>query len=79
MIQPYIYQLLQQLVQAQKGRDDRITQLVDTMRPTYSTVIGSESLQEDKLLQNVVDRILKQTVGCGFFIQNRTRRSFTGQ
>lgn len=51
-------------------------QLVDTMRSMYSTVIGSENLKEDKLLQDVVDRILKQTVDCGFFIQNRTRRSF---
>ncbi|KZP23567.1 WD40 repeat-like protein, partial [Athelia psychrophila] len=68
------------LVQAQKERDDKIAQLVETMRSTYAIVAESEKLKGDLLLQDVVDLILKQTVICGYFIQGYTRRgSFAGK
>ncbi|KAF7979561.1 hypothetical protein HWV62_41836 [Athelia sp. TMB] len=71
-----IVELLRQVVKAQQERDNKITQLVETMQSTYSIVIGSQNLKADKHLQDVLDRILKHTVDCGFFIQNYTRRSF---
>ncbi|KZP34758.1 hypothetical protein FIBSPDRAFT_709733, partial [Athelia psychrophila] len=68
------------LVQAQSDRDAKIAQLIETMRSTYSTVLGSERLKGDPLLQDVLDLILKQTVVCGYFIQDYARRGgFAGK
>ena len=50
------------------------------MRSTYSTVIGSQNLKDDEALQDVLDRILKQTVVCGFFIREYlSRRRSAGE
>ncbi|KAF7980717.1 hypothetical protein HWV62_37189 [Athelia sp. TMB] len=67
------------MVRAQQDRDDNITHLVSTMQSTYSIVVGADVLK-DTHLQDVLQRILKQTVVCGFFVQNYARRSsFTGK
>ncbi|KAF7967539.1 hypothetical protein HWV62_33954 [Athelia sp. TMB] len=62
------------LVKAQQDRDSNIANLTQTMRSTYSTVLGSHSLKDDETLQDVLDRILKQTVVCGFFIREYVSR-----
>lgn len=61
-----------QLVKAQQSRDDKIATLIQTLQSTYSIVVGSEILKDERL-QDVLSRILKQTVDCGFFIQEYTR------
>ncbi|KZP17415.1 hypothetical protein FIBSPDRAFT_934094 [Athelia psychrophila] len=67
------------LVKAQQDRDYKITALIETMKSTYSIIFGSEIL-EDELLQDIVNVILKQTIECGFFIQEYTRgRTFAGK
>ncbi|KAF7970202.1 hypothetical protein HWV62_24790 [Athelia sp. TMB] len=67
------------MVRAQQDRDDNIAHLVSTMQSTYSIVVGADVLK-DTHLQDVLQRILKQTVVCGFFVQNYARRSsFTGK
>ena len=48
------------------------------MQSAYTTVLGSEVVKDGRL-QDVLDRILKQTVECGFFVQRYARsRSFAG-
>ena len=67
-------------MKAQQDRDSNIATLTQTMRSTYSTVIGSQNLKDDDALQDVLDRILKQTVVCGFFIQEYvSRRASAGE
>ncbi|KAF7968265.1 hypothetical protein HWV62_31107 [Athelia sp. TMB] len=66
------------LVKAQHDRDIKIAALIETMQSTYATVLGSEVVKDERL-QDVLDRILKQTVECGFFVQRYARsRSFAG-
>lgn len=65
-------------MKAQQDRDQKITALIETLQSTYSIVAGSEILKDERL-QDVLNRMLKQTVDCGFFIQEYTRgRAFTG-
>ncbi|KAF7966263.1 hypothetical protein HWV62_39407 [Athelia sp. TMB] len=67
------------LVKAQQDRDNKIIALIQTMQSTYSVVIDSEVVR-DARLHDVLERILKQTVDCGFFIQQYARpRSYTGK
>ncbi|KZP30747.1 WD40 repeat-like protein [Athelia psychrophila] len=67
------------LVKAQQDRDHKITALIETMQSIYYIVVGSEILKDERL-QDVLIRILKQTVDCGFFIQECTRgRTFAGK
>ncbi|KAF7972470.1 hypothetical protein HWV62_17888 [Athelia sp. TMB] len=66
------------LVKAQHDRDNTIRGLIVTMHSTYATVDGSEVVKDERL-QDVLDRILKQTIECGLFIQQYARgRSFAG-
>lgn len=44
------------------------------MQSTFSIIIESD-IQTDNRLQDVLERILKQTVICGFYIQEKVRRS----
>lgn len=67
-----ICNLPRQLVKGQQDRDNNIAALVQTMQSTYSIVVGSESLKDERV-QDVLDRILKQTVVSGFFIQDYAR------
>ncbi|KAF7970100.1 hypothetical protein HWV62_24970 [Athelia sp. TMB] len=66
------------LVKAQQDRDNKITALIQTMQSTYSAVVHSEVVKDERL-HDVLERILRQTVDCGFFIQQYARpRSYTG-
>lgn len=65
-------------MKAQQVRNNQITSLIQTINSTYSVVIGSEVLKDERL-QDVLGRILKQTIDCGYFIQNyRDRGKFLG-
>lgn len=65
-------------MKAQQERNDNIAGLIQTMQSTYSIVGGSEVIT-DQRLQDVLSRILKQTIDCGFFIQEYIRQgSFLG-
>lgn len=60
-------------MKAQNERNDKIAGLIQTMLSIYSTVVGSEVLKDERLL-DVLSRILKLTVDCGFFVQEYTRQ-----
>jgi uncharacterized CHY-type Zn-finger protein len=66
------------MVQAQQARDLKIIGLVRTMENTYSFVACADELKDQPVLQDIVEQILKQTIECGYFIQEYTRRSFRG-
>jgi hypothetical protein len=73
---PDIY-LCDQMVQAEQSRDQRILDLVTAMENTYSFVVSADELKNHPVLQNIVEQILKQTIECGYFIQEYTRRNFS--
>lgn len=58
------------MVKAKQDQDAKITKLIQRMQSTYSIVLGAENLKKDAMLQGVLDRILQQTIVCGFSIQN---------
>jgi hypothetical protein len=62
------------MVQAQHARDMKILDLVGTMKNTYSFVVSADELKKRPLLQDIVKQILKQTIECGYFIQQYMRR-----
>jgi len=66
------------MVKAQEVRDQKISGLVSTMEDTYSLVAFADELKANYVLQDIVEKILKQTIACGFFIQEYTRRNFGG-
>jgi hypothetical protein len=74
---PDIY-LFDQLVQAQQARDQQILGLLAAMENTYSFVVSADELKSHPVLQDIVAQILKQTIECGYFIQEYTRRNFGG-
>ena len=67
------------MVQAQQTRDQKILDLVATMENTYSFVISADELKKYPVLQDIIEQILKQTIECGYFIQDYTRRNFGGK
>jgi hypothetical protein len=48
------------------------------MEDTYSFVISADELKENAALQDIVEKISKQTIECGYFIQEYMRRDFGG-
>jgi hypothetical protein len=66
------------MVQAQRGRDKKILGLVLTMEETYCFVASTDELMNNPVLQDIVEQILKQTIECGYFIQEYTRHNFGG-
>jgi len=66
------------MVQAQQVRDQKILDLVATIEDTYSFVAAVDELRENRVLQDVVEQILKQTIECGYFIQQYMRHNFGG-
>ncbi|KAM6493347.1 hypothetical protein JOM56_011481, partial [Amanita muscaria] len=84
-IHPYVnfaWQVLSagvKIVKAQQVRDQKISDLVRTMENLYSFVALTDELAENRVLQDIVEQILKQTIECGFFIQEYSRRNFGGR
>ena len=66
------------MIQAQQVRDRKILDLVTAMEESYSLAISVNELKNDERLQDIVNRILRQTIECGYFIQEYTRRNFGG-
>jgi hypothetical protein len=66
------------MVKAQQVRDQRILNLVTTMEETYSFVVSADELKQEYDLQDIVKRILKQTIECGYFIQEYVRHNLGG-
>ena len=66
------------MIQAQQVRDRKIFDLVTAMEESYSLAISVNELKNDERLQDIVNRILRQTIECGYFIQEYTRRNFGG-
>jgi hypothetical protein len=66
------------MVQAQQARDRQILDLVTAMENTYSFVVSANELKQNDKLQDIINQILKQTIECGYFIQEYTRHTFTG-
>ena len=67
------------MVKGQQDRDQKISSLVRTMEETYSFVALVDELKKNVVLQDVVGQILKQTIECGFFIQEYARHNFVGK
>ena len=67
------------MVQGQQVRDQKILELVGSMENTYSFVICADELKKYPVLQDVLEQILKQTIECGYFIQEYTRWNFGGK
>ena len=66
------------MVQAQRARDQQILGLVTAMENTYSFVVSADELKSHPVLQDIMERILKQTIESGYFIQEYTQRNFGG-
>jgi hypothetical protein len=49
------------------------------MEDTYSFVASADELKKYSDLQDIVKRILKQTIQCGYFIQQYAQRDFGGK
>jgi hypothetical protein len=67
------------MVKAQQDLDKRIFGLVTSMEETYSLVASAGELKENYALQDIFEQILRQTIECGFFIQDYTRHNFGGK
>ena len=66
------------MIQAQQVRDRKIFDLVTAMEESYSLAISVNELKKDERLQDIINQILRQTIECGYFIQEYTRRNFGG-
>ena len=75
---PRYRSLFEQMIQAQQVRDRKIFDLVTAMEETYSLAISVNELKNDERLQDIINQILRQTIECGYFIQEYTRRNFGG-
>ncbi|KIM80170.1 hypothetical protein PILCRDRAFT_9732 [Piloderma croceum F 1598] len=64
------------MVRAQQDRDQKILDLVTKMEDTYSFVDSMDELRKNRVLQDIVEQILKQTIKCGYFIQEYMRHNF---
>jgi hypothetical protein len=66
------------MVQAQQNTDQKILDLVTTMEDIYSFVTSMNELKKNRVLQDIVEQILKQTIECGYLIQEYIRHNFGG-
>jgi hypothetical protein len=66
------------MVQAQHAQDFKILALVKAMEKTYSFIVSADELKNSPVLQDIIVQILKQTIECGYFIQEYTRHNFGG-
>ena len=66
------------MVQAQRARDRQILGLVTAMENTYSFVVSADELKSHPVLQDIMERILKQTIESGYFILQYTQHNFGG-
>jgi hypothetical protein len=68
------------MVKSQLERDAKVIGLVKTMEDVYSFVEASDSFkQKVQLLEETIEKILKQTVECAIFIREYTGHGFGGE
>jgi len=67
------------MIQAQQARDQKILKLVIVMEETFSFIVSANELKTHERLQDIINQILRQTINCGYFIQDYTRHSFGGK
>jgi hypothetical protein len=68
------------MVKSQLERDAKVIGLVKTMKDVYSFVEASDSFkQKVQLLEETIEKILKQTVECAIFIREYTGHGFGGE
>ena len=61
-------------------RDQKLIDLVTTMEDVYSFVDAIESVPSKiQLLEDIITKILKQTVECSIFIREYTGHGFGGE
>jgi hypothetical protein len=72
--------LFDQMVLAQQARDIKILDLVRAMESTYSLVVSADhdELKSSPVLQDIIEKILMQTIECGYFIREYMQHSFGG-
>ena len=69
-----------QAVKSQLERDKAVIELFKTMEDVYTFVDAIESLPSKlKLLEEIVGKILNQTVNCAIFIRAYTDHGFGGE
>jgi uncharacterized CHY-type Zn-finger protein len=66
------------MVQAQQARDGNVLTLIKAMQDTYSFVVSADELKNHPVLRGIFESILKQTIECGYFIQEYTRHNYRG-
>jgi len=67
------------MIQAQQARDQKILKLVIVMEETFSFIVSANELKTRERLQDIINQILRQTIKCGYFIQDYTRHNFGGK
>ena len=69
-----------QAIQGQLERDQRLVDLVTTMENVYSFVDVVQSIPGKlQLLEDIITKILQQTVECAIFIREYTGHGFIGK
>ncbi|KAF8967493.1 hypothetical protein BDZ97DRAFT_524061 [Flammula alnicola] len=68
--------VLQKIVQKQRMQNLKLLGLTRTMRDLYSVVTSDEGLQKISSVEDVIEKILFQTIECGYFIQHVLRQDF---
>ncbi|KZP25092.1 hypothetical protein FIBSPDRAFT_950476 [Athelia psychrophila] len=66
------------LVNAHEDHEEKTANLVEMMQSTYLIVVDAENLADERV-QYVFERVLRQMVICGFFVQAYARRGSSGQ
>ncbi|PFH46478.1 hypothetical protein AMATHDRAFT_88311 [Amanita thiersii Skay4041] len=68
-----------ELVLAQADRDDKVVELVDKLKSLYEVIDTMKGLKAIPHITTILNRLLGQTVQCGYFLQNYSRSGFVGR
>ena len=66
------------MVEAQQAQDSKVLGLVKAMERTYS-IVKTDELKSHAVLQDIIVQILKQTIECGYFIEQYARHNFVSE
>jgi hypothetical protein len=66
------------MVIAQQARDKRILQLIDKIKDVYLIAQSIVGIKQGPIVQFTMEKLLKQTIQCGHFIQKYSKTSFKG-
>ena len=68
-----------QFIKDQRITDDKLLALVDTMNDTLTFAKSLNDIEQIKIVEKIVTRILQQTAECAFFIREYAQRNFVGK